>query len=228
MDAHERFLDGTWKPAKERLQALRSDHPTAIRVHRCCSWMQRVEKQELKPTDDLSLILYWIALNSLYGQWDEERREPARDRRMLSDFADQIIHLDESGYLASVLVEHKQLVVSIMDDEYLARHYWEEPSLERAVRSKKAVSDVRRCYAEQKYYRILWRLLDRTYLLRCQLMHGAATAGGALNRTCLSRCSTMLGHLLPAILLVAIDYGENVDWGLLCYPPHTSNNSQME
>jgi len=30
----------------------------------------------------------------------------------------------------------------------------------------------------------------------------------------------MLGHLLPALLLVIIDHGYEEDWGPLCYPPH--------
>ena len=29
----------------------------------------------------------------------------------------------------------------------------------------------------------------------------------------------MMGKLLPAVLLVIIDHGSNVDWGTLCYPP---------
>jgi hypothetical protein len=217
-----RDLRRRWKPVKEQLQALRSDHPTAIRVHRCCSWMQRVEEQQTK-LDDTALVYRWIALNSLYGRWDEERREPAGDRKTLAEFADRILELDKSNHLTSALVQHKRLVMSIMEDEYLARHYWEDPTIERARRTKKAVFDARRCYVEKRYPPILWRLLDRIYLLRCQLMHGAATAGGALNRTSVRRCNLMLGHLLPATLLVVIDHGGDVDWGPLCYPPHTNN-----
>ena len=69
----------------------------------------------------------------------------------------------------------------------------------------------------------LERLLERIYLMRCQLVHGAATYGGKLNRASLRHCVTMLGHLLPAILLVLIDYGVDEDWGIMCYPPTQSH-----
>ena len=52
-------------------------------------------------------------------------------------------------------------------------------------------------------------------------MHGASTHDGKLNRTAVQHCSTMLGHLLPAFLLVLIDHGYEEDWGVLCYPPVT-------
>src|SRR5690606_1971260 len=115
--------------------------------------------------------------------------------------------LDQAGYVIAVLQQHKQLVLEILDDEYLAQIYWEDPCIEAAMRSKKS-HEARQRYASEKYYRILWRLLERIYLLRCQLVHGAATAGGSLNRTALVRCNTMLSHLLPAVLLVVIDHGE--------------------
>jgi hypothetical protein len=47
-----------------------------------------------------------------------------------------------------------------------------------------------------------------------QLIHGASTFGGKLNRTAPRRSTQMLGHLLPAVLLVIIDQGADVDWGL--------------
>ncbi len=57
------------------------------------------------------------------------------------------------------------------------------------------------------------------YLLRCQLVHGAATFGSRLNRTALKHCTTLMQLLMPAMLLVWIDHGAEEDWGLLCYPP---------
>lgn len=214
-----RELRRRWKPAKERLQALRADHPTVIRVHRCCSWMQRIEQENLQATDDAALIFRWIAMNSLYGRWNEQRREPAGDRHTLGKFVSQVLELDASEHVVTNLMQHKQLVMKIMDDEYLAARYWEEPTDETARRTKKTVFDVRQYYLDGRFYRVFLRLLERIYLMRCQLVHGAATAGGKLNRTSLRRCNIMLGHLLPAVLLVIIDHGEDADWGALCYPP---------
>ncbi len=58
--------------------------------------------------------------------------------------------------------------------------------------------------------------------MRCQLVHGAATYAGKLNRTSLKHCVTMMQQLLPALLLVWIDHGADEDWGPMCYPPLTT------
>jgi hypothetical protein len=79
--------------------------------------------------------------------------------------------------------------------------------------------DARTWYLEGRWGMILDRVVDRIYLLRCQLTHGAATYGGSLNRRSLKHCATMLGHLMPAVILVVIDHGRDEDWGPMCYPP---------
>ena len=66
---------------------------------------------------------------------------------------------------------------------------------------------------------VLDEILNRVYVMRCQLVHGAATYGGKLNRDSLKRCVVMMQRLLPALLLVWIDHGADEDWGQMCYPP---------
>jgi len=61
--------------------------------------------------------------------------------------------------------------------------------------------------------------VDRIYLLRCQLVHGAATLRSGLNREAVRHCATMAGLLVATFLLVWIDHGADEDWGIMCYPP---------
>ena len=68
-------------------------------------------------------------------------------------------------------------------------------------------------------FRVTEQVLERIYLLRCQVVHGAATCGSQLNREALKHCTTMMRWLLPAILQVWIDNGSDLDWGPMCYPP---------
>ena len=214
-----RDLRRRWKPTKERLNAEQDSHPTAIRVHRAFSWMARVENMEDGADLDVALICRWVAFNALYGQWDEEKREPATDFASWQRFLGRILELDATSQLGNALVEHRNLVMSILDDEFLSRFFWEEPSDVRARKSKKAKYDAQTWYLENRWVMILDRLVERIYLMRCQLMHGAATFGGRLNRESLGRCSDMLGHLLQAVLLAVIDHGADEDWGAMCYPP---------
>ena len=214
-----RQLRRRWKPHKEHLLASQSDHPNPIRFHRACSWLARVEQLDDGADYDFALLCQWTAFNALYGQWDSRAREPKADRASWRAFLDKILTLDSDGRVSRTLTENKRLVMSLLEDEYLSSYFWKDPSDKRASQSKKAKYDARTWYIEKRWTMILDRLLERVYLMRCQLVHGAATYGGKLNRTSLRRSVTMMGHLLPAVLLVWIDHGSGEDWGTLCYPP---------
>jgi hypothetical protein len=54
-----------------------------------------------------------------------------------------MLTLDESSFIADALVDNKPLVMSIFDDEFLSRYFWQEPSGKRASRSKKTKYDAR-------------------------------------------------------------------------------------
>lgn len=214
-----RDLRRRWKPHKERLQAARDNHPTAIRFHRACSWLSRVEELDAEVDADLVLINQWVGFNALYGRWDVTRREPLPDRECWKEFVDRLIALDDDELIVGVLQQDKRLVMSILEDEYLSGFFWEEPNQERKGKARRTKFKAQSWYVEKSWKIILDNLLDRIYLLRCQLMHGAATCGGKLNRRPLRRCNTMLTHLLIAWMLVFIENGSDEDWGALCYPP---------
>ncbi len=212
-----RDLRRLWKPTKERLNQEHDNHPTAIRIHRAFSWMGQVEVNESDL--DLSLIYRWVAFNALYGQWLEEKREPAPDKATWRKFVDRILALDSTKQIEETLIEHKKLVMTLLDDEYLSKFYWEDPTDQRARKSKKVKYDARTWYLEKRWTMIIDRVMERIYLLRCQIMHGAATHDSKLNRTSLKRSSIMLGHLLQDFILVMIKDGADEDWGIMCYPP---------
>jgi hypothetical protein len=208
-----------WKASKEALIAETPGHPTVIRLHRAFSWLQRVEQFPEGADDDLVLVCQWIALNGLYGQWNEQSREPMADRECWRRFFDRLLKLDNSKHLETALLEQRKLVMLLLDDEHLSSFFWREPTEVQARRSKKAKFDARTWYVERRWGLLLDRLLERAYLMRCQLVHGAASYGSQLNRETLERCRRMLRHLLLASIMVIIDHGAEEDWGAMCYPP---------
>jgi hypothetical protein len=214
-----RDLRRRWKPHKERLASTRGDHPTAVRFHRACSWLSETETLDSEKATDQVLLFQWIAFNALYGQWDSELNEPVGDRTSWQAFLGRILDLDESGHIVSVLQEHKRLVLTILENAYLNRYFWEHPCEQTAGRAKRWRHQAMNWYVEERWRTILERLFQRIYLLRCQLFHGAATQGSRLNRTALRHCTTMMRLLMPAVLLVWIDHGADEDWGPMCYPP---------
>lgn len=221
-----RDLRRQWKPHKERLSGLQSDHPTAVRFHRACSWLDQVESLDTERQSDLVLIQQWITLNALYGNWDSNAREPAADRTRWKAFLDQILTIDKSRYVQAVLTEHKRLVLAILGNAYLNRHFWSEPTEQLKGRFARSGQKAQSWYVEKRWLMIVEQVLERIYLLRCQVIHGAATCGSQLNREALKHCTTMMRWLLPAILRVWIDHGSDLDWGPMCYPPIGNHRNQ--
>jgi len=214
-----RDLRRLWKPHKQRLSEINPEHPTNIRFHRSCSWMQRGEQVDDQKDLDLSLLSYWVAFNTLYGQWDDGLQEPVPDRICWRHFLDRMLDLDSGQIIGDCLMTNRPLVMSIFDDQYLSHYFWKDPTDQRARQSKKAKFDAQTWYLEGNWTLILDCLIDRIYLLRCQLVHGAATYNSSLNRIAIRRCSQMMNHLLRAFLLVWIERGSEEDWGIMCYPP---------
>jgi hypothetical protein len=130
-----------------------------------------------------------------------------------------MLSLDADQSIVEALMVNKRLVMSIFEDEYLSRYFWQEPTKKRADQSKKTMYDARTWYVEGRWILILDRVVERIYLLRCQLVHGAATYNSQLNRTAIRRCSQMLDHLLRAMLQVWVHHGVDENWGPMCYPP---------
>ena len=213
-----RDLRRLWKPHKERLHGRDAEHPTNVRFHRACSWLQRAE-QTTREDLDLALLSQWIAFNALYGQWDHGNREPVADMECWKNFLERMIALDQSNHVSGALTRNKSLVMSIFNDEFLSRHYWQEPTGKRANQSKRTMFDARTWFVQAKWLLILDRLFERIYFLRCQLVHGAATYNGTLNRTSIRVCSQAMDQLLRAFLMTWIQHGSDEDWGIMCYPP---------
>lgn len=164
------------------------------------------------------LICRWIALNSLYGAWDPADGRAVGHQDSLRVFLERLLKIDQGSRLKGVMVEHKRLVLALLEDKFLNDYFWEGPEQSdgRLTRDRHRAQG---WYVEQRWLVILEAVLERIYLLRCQLVHGAATFGGKLNRTAVGRSATMLGHLVPAALEVVISCGADQNWGIMCYPP---------
>ncbi len=215
-----RGLRRRWKTHKERLKDDPFGKDTCIRFHRACSWLARADELKQQGDIDLTLMALWVAFNALYGRWDVVDRAPKPDVDSWKSFVDRILELDGSGYLAEALQAHRQKVVRLLGNPYVSKFFWKSP--EDLASLRKAKSKGRKAlswYFEKNWPRLLEEALDRVYLVRCQLVHGAATFGGRVNRQAVRLCIDVFDPLLIAMLNVWIDFGADEDWGKLCYPP---------
>lgn len=189
-----------------------------VRVHRSLSWMKRAEElpEELV---DVQFVLYWIALNALYGKWDNYRNAPAADDDSRKRFVQKLIELDFHR-IGQLLGEIKPLLKPVLGNHFLARGFWANPDGPRAAHEgRQDQFHLDGNLKQQSYERVLSQIFDRLYVLRCQIMHGAATSGSALNRKTLRECSCLLQQLVPAIITIVMERACNDDWPDLCYPP---------
>jgi len=166
------LLRRRWKPTKERLAESAKHQQLLIRIHRACSWIQCVEDSGDVALDE-RLVFQWIALNALYGRWDDARREPISDAKTLSAFLDQLFRTDAEGRLGKLLAEERELVMTIFEDPYLSSFFWEAPSPGRAKQTMSTRHQAKTWYVDSRWRMILDRLIERIYLLRCQIVHGA-------------------------------------------------------
>ena len=212
-----------WKPRRDAYARARLYETVRIRIHRALTWLEHAERCGSGRDLDARLVAQRVALNSLYGRWDSRAGTPRGDRECLREFTDQMLLHDHDGLVPAVLQAHAKLAVSLFEDRYLCRHFWEEPSAPRGRDRNRgplhAAETARDQLREGRHAVVLARLLDRIHFVRNQLVHGGSTFGGQLNRTAVRRASTMLDHLLACFLQILMEHGYVDDWGALCYPP---------
>jgi hypothetical protein len=189
-----------------------------IRVHRCLSWLDRaVEFPEAEL--EARFLFLWIALNSLYSRWDAGKNAPDGDSAARSAFLDRICRMD-AGRVAVVLHGNHGLLKRVLGDPYLSQIFWRNPDDPKS--KGRATEDVHRldCHLKRREYAtVLKQALDRVFVLRGQIVHGASTRGSRLNRAGLKYGTQLLGHVVPAIVHIVIERCCGDDWSELCYPP---------
>lgn len=210
-----------WQSIKEGDASDDRYNPIRIRLHRCWSWMERIEELETAGLghDDPKLIYYWIAHNSLYGRWDTQAREPIGDRYSLGIFIKRIMDFDQDGLIPKLLTEEREEIKAIVGNEFLNKYFWQDPGEDEARRAQNKARKLPSMHFEGRFESILSMTIERVYFIRCQLVHGAATFDSKLNREAVGRCGRFLGLYLHAVSQIIIDHAWREDWDDLCYPP---------
>jgi hypothetical protein len=181
------------------------------------SWLERALDLDVKEQPDGRLLYSWIAFNSLYGTWDHEAGFPAKDRVAWQDFVGRLLKTDHEELLAKQLATLRSPLFALLDNKFLDSRFWQDPETPRNHHSHfhRAPS----LFVERRWCDLLVMVLDRIYVLRGQIFHGAATRGSSLNRTSLRHSNQVLEGLLPTMLHLAIEHGTHDNWPPLCYPP---------
>ena len=201
---------------KQRLDSL--DEPSRIRLHRAVSWLARAESEPDDP--DARFIFLWIAFNAAYAQ---EFGFEHSEREQLQGFITRLLSVDRAGVLHGILFEKfSGPIRTLIENRYVFEPFW------RALREHDAsgrwedqFSASRRAALFTAMSRdtavLLSIVLDRLYVLRCQLVHGGATWNSRVNRAQVKDGAHILGSLVPAVIELMLG-AQATDFGGISYP----------
>lgn len=187
----------------------------SVRIWRGLSWLERSELDTLDVEG--RFISLWIAFNAVYGQLQEDGWN-APDHATWQRFLAEIVRLDGLDKLGNLLYDVQVPVLRLIENKYIYRDFWlcqSNIADELAARRKQAIGNFNR----RQWVPILQELFERLYILRQQVMHGAATVNSSLNRACMKSSTGILSLLVPVIIEIMLQAGPDVDWGQICFPP---------
>jgi hypothetical protein len=109
-------------------------------------------------------VFGWTCLNALCGRWDPVAHQPENDRDGYGRFFERLLSLNAHHRIVDVLQDEKPMVMSIIEDAYLNKHFWHDPDAERGRRpdrwAYKTRSDYvdgrRESYTQRTAPNILW------------------------------------------------------------------------
>jgi len=210
-NSHELF------EAKERIFGPENYSDNAIRMHRAISWLFACEEQA---NDDLAFLSAWIGFNSCYSVPPKTMGETEYGR--MWDFMNELLSQDRDHLVSSyVFDEQVGLIDSLMANQYLFRHFW------ISIHSQEEGWEIE--YADNNTRMLIDRdttntlnhcsnILQRVYVLRNQVIHGAATYESSMNRDQMHVCTLFMRGFLLRIINVMIAKPHH-DWGQINYPP---------
>lgn len=214
-------MSNTHKALKERQRAERDSHPEsiALRIHRALSWLDRAEQCE---DDDGRFIFLWIAFNAAYANDLGEMGHMAQ-QKVFRHFIQRLVDLDqEEGLYSLVWTEFTSSFRVLLDNEYVFGPFWdfqrgnlsEEEWQASFTKAKEAANAA---LANHDTASVLSIVFSRLYILRNQLVHGAATWNGSVNRDQLRDSANILGKVVPQVITILLDHPREL-WGDAMYP----------
>ncbi len=205
-----------------RAEALAEVLPDAmnLRLHRALSWLKRAEQE--RDDEDVRFILLWISFNAAYAREVDSESEP--ELACLRAYFASLVQLDLGKRIRDAVIERFRTGVhQLVDNRYLFAPFWkhyggEEGYEDWATGFSKQRREVGFYLDSGATVRVLMTLFGRLYMLRNQLLHGAATWRGRINREQVTCGTSVLGWLTPIFLDIMLANPTH-DWGEPRYPP---------
>jgi hypothetical protein len=205
--------------ARHRLERDGHHINLTLRVHRALSWLQRAEQAE---DIDGRFVFLWIAFNAAYAT-DIDEKYRLSEQEAFKAFLHKLCELDKEHLIEKLVwAEFPGAIRVLLDNPYVFQSFWDHQKGKlTAAEWEKRFANGRRhaqeALARRDTAEVLGVLFNRIYTLRNQVMHGGATWNGTVNRDQLRDCTSLLGKLVPLIIVLMLDNPDTL-WGDASYP----------
>lgn len=196
-----------------------------LRIHRAISWLEPAEAAMRKDCFDEGFIFYWVAFNAAYARVEAFKMDSMRyERDRFREYFDKILRLDVHGRVYEAIWNRfSENIRRLLNNRYVYGPFWLHSSGEpeyddwerRFDGSRKRILQA---LSEMDTGFILNTVFGRLYILRNQLMHGAAKWQSSANREQVIDGARIMESLVPVFIDLMIDSPDEIDWGQLYYP----------
>ena len=200
-----------------KLKASQLPETLTIRAHRAISWLKSAEKQE--DNLDLKFISLWVSFNACFAvNINSLNSKP--EKAKLREFTSSLVQFDQNRLYNLFWEKFSGPVKVLIENKFVFKKFWEYTrgeSDDYEVAFDKSIIHATNCLSKQNIEGLLEVVLERLYTLRNQLIHGGSTYNSKLNRTQLKDACNILQLLVPIIIDIMLENGQN-DWGDIAYP----------
>jgi hypothetical protein len=116
-------------------------------------------------------------------------------------------------------------ILQLLENKFVDLRFWQNP--EQPGNLRRRYHEALSLFVERRWLNLAILVIERVYVVRGQLVHGAATRGSELNRATLLQSREVLEGLMLPILEIVIEHGAHEEWPPLCYPPIYDKTSEL-
>lgn len=200
-----------------------------LRLRRAFSWWKASINTN---SHDEKFIFLWISFNSIYSCTESDNVELLKkknifksyERTQLEDFFKKIAIVDNEKKINEFFLKNFTNMMRVfIHNRWVFNQYWEFingniSEFEWKKEFDKQNRIAARSIVEGNICLFCNILFGRLYILRNQLMHGAATYEGSKNRDQVIDGAKILNSLIPMLIFIMLE-NHQMDWGKPYYRP---------
>lgn len=206
------------------------------RLRRAIGWLELAQR-DANNLSEVRFILHWIAFNALYGQGDKVHNGGHAEIGMMEMFLKKVIRFDKDHLIWNALSGKKKSIGKILFLRQVYKQFWDAMYDEHKWKvwhgefdsdNRKAAGAADAADEDDNQHKAIHVsvfvrvLFERLYVVRNQLMHGAASVNlqnprARINRAQVKNGAEILKELVPIFITIVLHKGD-IDLGRIPYP----------